>query len=149
MGAEFKFATPRFDADADAVAGKADGEADGEAAGKADIEASADQRALLGWLIQRLVSLGLTEEAPLYPDGANWYFTASVFAEPYLFACQSEQPADPSAGTVWSLHVVAQRTFIDKLLGRRELTEDNALLRIVMEWLQRESDFADVTMTLE
>ncbi len=132
MGAQFKFVTTRFD--------------------NIDAEPKADdysgQCAVLAWSAQRLAALGLTDELPLQRAGASWYFNATVFAEPYRFQCGPALSTDPSAGSVWRLTVNAQRSVIDRLLGRRELTPDNAVLRIVMEWLQRESDFADVTMQL-
>jgi len=133
MGAEYRFATTRFDA----------------VAGVPETDDTTSQRALLGWLVQRLVALGLAAEVLLQPNGASLYFDATVFAEPYRFQCPPAQSADGLQGTVWRLQVTAQRSFIDKLLGRGELTADSALLRIIIEWLQREADFADVTMTLD
>lgn len=132
MSAELKFSTPRFDTH-DSGATTND---------------SARQRAVLDWLAARLGALGLVDEVVSKSAGANWYFDATVFAERIRFQCPPAPVGTQPAGTQWTLSIAPQRSLIDRLLGRGELTADNALLRIVLEWLEREADFADLSLTM-
>ncbi len=137
MSAELKFSTPRFDV----VAG--DSNTDGS-----NIDDSTRQRAVLGWLAAQLGALGLVDEVVPKLAGASWYFYATVFAEPYRIQCPPAPVGTLPTGTQWTLSIAPQRSLIDRLLGRGEFTADNALVRIVLEWLEREADFADTSLTM-
>lgn len=130
MRAELSFSAPRF-ADADE---------------RPDAVSSNQERALLVWLAGRLTALGLVSDAEVEPSGPEWFLDVCVFSEPYRLECSE---AHGISEQNWRLSLSAQRSIVDRLLGRRELTADDALLRIVREILERQADFSGIELVMK
>ncbi len=130
MRAELSFSAPRF-AEADEPLGAV---------------GSSQERALLVWLAGRLMALGLVSDAEVESSGPGWILDACVFSEPYRLECSE---AHGTSEQNWRLSLSAQRSIIDRLLGRRELTADDALLRIVREILERQPDFSGIELVMK
>ena len=112
--------------------------------------------ALLTWLVARLTALGLVTNAEVEAKDRGWSVVVEVFGDIYLLECSRDVGEEDSVGAAgqgttedWVLGVAARRSVVERLLGRRELTADNALLRIVLEILEREPDFFDIELVLD
>lgn len=107
--------------------------------------------ALLSWLRDHCATLGLIAGAEIKAKDSGWYLDADVFAEPYRFGCGREQEAvyGQEESEAWSLSLSARRSLVDRLLGRGKLTADNAVLRLLLEILERQADFEAIEWRLE
>lgn len=127
MSAQLRFSTSRFET--------------ASATNEATPVRSGD--AMLEWLAERLTALGLVSETQVLPVGRGWCLDVEVFGEPYQLGCNNGQDEN------WALTVAPRRGLIDRLMGREALTTDDALLRIVVEVLERQPDFSGIELTTE
>jgi len=101
-------------------------------------------QSLLHWLkdkVSEVISLSNPDT-----EDWGWYSTLNLDEREYMVGSIAyfEDGDDPKGEIEWLLQIDKSRTFMEKLLGREKLTEEDTLLQLIKKTLDAEPDFKGV-----
>lgn len=99
-------------------------------------------QSLLCWL-KEVASSGLDFQPPEAEDW-GWYSNVDWEGQKYLIGASAEPESGESVE--WTLQINKERSFVDSILGRNKMSEDDECFSYFASIIQSESDFNDVVL---